>query len=173
MFFRKKANSGRNPAGRASRVGPSIIGTDVVIQGNLVTSGDLQVDGTIQGDVRATAVVIGPQGAVHGELAAEEVAVRGRVIGPIRGLRVRVFSGAHVDGDIVHDSLAVETGAFCQGSIRRSEEPLVQHTRPQQTQIPVHHHEIEPDLEDDDDDDGEEPRRPQRRPIMLRSRAAE
>ena len=172
MFFRKKTSNGRSAAGRGSRVGPSIIGTDVVIQGNLVTSGDLQVDGTIQGDVRATAVVVGPQGAIHGELSAEEVAVRGRVIGPIRGLRVRVFSGAHVDGDIVHDSLAVETGAFCQGSIRRSEDPMVQHSRPQQTQIPVHHQEIEPDLEEDEDEE-EEPRRPQRRPIMLRSRAAE
>lgn len=171
MFFRKKTSNGRSAAGRGSRVGPSIIGTDAVIQGNLVTSGDLQVDGTIQGDVRATAVVVGPQGAIHGELSAEEVAVRGRVIGPIRGLRVRVFSGAHVDGDIVHDSLAVETGAFCQGSIRRSEDPMVQHSRPQQTQI-VRPHEVEPDLEEDEEED-EEPRRPQRRPIMLRSRAAE
>ncbi|MGI9413620.1 MAG: bactofilin family protein [Hyphomicrobiales bacterium] len=168
MFFRKKTGSAKSAVGRGSRVGPSIIGSDVVIQGNLVTAGDLQIDGTIQGDVRATAVVVGPQGAIHGELAAEEVVVRGRVIGPIRGTRVRVFSGAHVDGDIVHDSLAVETGAFCQGSIRRSEDPLAQHGgRLQQPQAVVHH-DHEPDLEED-----EEPRRPQRRPIMLRSRAAE
>jgi cytoskeletal protein CcmA (bactofilin family) len=164
MFFKKKASKSGNSTARPTRVGPSIIGADVVIQGNIVTGGELQVEGTIQGDVRAAAVVVGPQGTIHGEVAGDEVAVHGRVIGPIRGLRVQVFSGAHVDGDIVHDSLAVETGAFCQGNIRRSEEPLPQ----QLGHDPVRHHEV--DLPADPDD---EPRRPQRRPIMLRSRAAE
>ncbi len=164
MFFKKKTNRSGGSAARSARVGPSIIGADVVIQGNIVTGGDLQVEGTIQGDVRAAAVVVGPQGTIHGEVSGDEIAVQGRVIGPIRGLRVQVFSGAHVDGDIVHDSLAVETGAFCQGNIRRSEEPLT----PQHGHEPVRHHEAEMQVEGDD-----EPRRPQRRPIMLRSRAAE
>lgn len=163
MFFRKKSAKPKGQTPRPSRVGPSIIGADVVIQGSIVTGGELQVEGTIQGDVRAAAVVVGPQGTIHGDVSGDEIAVHGRVIGPIRGVRVQVFSGAHVDGDIVHDSLAVETGAFCQGNIRRSEDPLSQHA-PQQ----VHHHDVDmaPDHE-------EEPRRPQRRPIMLRSRAAE
>lgn len=163
MFFRKKANKSNNAAARSPRVGPSIIGADVVIQGNLVTGGELQVEGTIQGDVRAAAIVVGAQGTIHGELSGDEIAVHGRVIGPIRGVRVQVFSGAHVDGDIVHDSLAVETGAFCQGNIRRSEDPLAQHGQPA-----AHHHDVDMPAETD-----EEPRRPHRRPIMLRSRAAE
>ncbi len=173
MFFGKKQNSrqGSDPSGRGGRVGPSIIGSDVVIQGNLVTGGELQVDGTIQGDVRAAAMVIGPQGAIHGEVVAEEIIVRGRVIGPIRGVRVQVFSSAHVDGDIVHDSLAVETGAFCQGNIRRSEEPLSQPGRailPPDAQAPEH--EGDAAAAAGDEEDG---RRPARRPIMLRSRTAE
>lgn len=151
------------------RVGPSIIGADVVIHGNLVTGGELQLDGTIQGDVRAAVIIVGPHGTVHGEIAAEEVIVRGRVIGPIRGIRVQVFASAHVDGDIVHDSLAVETGAFCQGNIRRSEEPLAQVGRVPVAALPQQqHHDSEPPREDDDDQ-----RRPQRRPLMLRPRAAE
>jgi len=164
MFFRKKTNS-RSPgsAPARSRTGPSIIGADVVIQGNMVTGGELQVDGTVQGDVRAAAIVVGPQGAIHGEIIAEEIIVRGRVIGPIRGIRVQVFSSAHVDGDIVHDSLAVETGAFCQGNIRRSEEPLAQHGR--------HGAEAEA-IAPEPEPDTDEPRRPARRPIMLRSRGA-
>ena len=163
MFFKKKANKSGGPTARPARVGPSIIGEDVVIQGNIVTGGELQVEGTIQGDVRAASVVIGIHGTIHGEVSGDEIAVRGRVIGPIRGLQVRVFSGAHVDGDIVHESLAVETGAFCQGNIRHAEDPLTQHGHDG-----VRHHDVDmaPDHE-------EEPRRPQRRPIMLRSRAAE
>jgi len=163
MFFKKKSKGSNGQ--RAPRVGPSIIGADVVIQGSIVTGGELQIDGTIQGDVRATAIVVGPQGTVHGELTGEEIFLRGRVIGPIRGSRVQVFSGAHVDGDIIHDSLAVETGAFCQGTIRRSDEPLAQH---QQAPQMVHHHDEEVSTVDE-----EELRRPPRRAIMLRSRTAE
>lgn len=167
MFFKKKQKRSTGQSGRTTRVGPSIIGADVVVQGTIVTGGELQIDGTVQGDVRAAAIVVGPQGTVHGELAGEEIFLRGRVIGPIRGLRVQVFAGAHVDGDIIHDSLAVETGAFCQGTIRRSDEPLAEFA-PQQPQQVAHH----PDGEGIDDDD-DDLRRPARRPIMLRSRAAE
>ncbi len=173
MFFKKKTSS-RPPSdgGRPARVGPSIIGADVVIQGNVVTGGELQVEGTIQGDVRAAAVIVGPQGSLHGEVVAEDVVVRGRVIGPIRGLRVQVFASAHVDGDIIHDSLAVETGAFCQGNIRRSEEPLAQPARAlleqQVSQPQMHEPDVAPVAEDEEDN-----RRPSRRPIMLRGRAAE
>lgn len=167
MFFRKKAKRSNAKSARTSRAGPSIIGADVVIQGNIVTGGELQIDGTVQGDVRASAIVVGPQGTVQGELAGEDIFLRGRVIGPIRGLRVQVFAGAHVDGDIIHDSLAVETGAFCQGTIRRSDEPLAEFA-PQQPQPALHH----PDGEGADDED-QDMRRPPRRPIMLRSRAAE
>ncbi len=167
MFFRKKSKAPNGKSGRTPRVGPSIIGADVVIQGNIVTGGELQIDGTIQGDVRATAIVVGPQGTVHGEVAGEEIYLRGRVIGPIRGSRVQVFAGAHVDGDIIHDSLAVETGAFCQGTIRRSDEPLSQQTQQPAPQI-MHHHNDEISA-----DDEEELRRPPRRSIMLRSRTAE
>ena len=165
MFFKKrKASKANGPSGRPSRPALSIIGPDVVVHGNISTEGELQIEGTIQGDVRATSIVIGPQGTVHGEVSGDEIAVQGRVIGPIRGLRVQVFSGAHVDGDIVHDSLAVETGAFCQGNIRRSDAPLAQHEPPHPR---LHDAELPPV------DPEEELRRPQRRPIMLRSRAAE
>lgn len=164
MLFRKKASRSNGRSARQQRAAPSIIGGDVVIEGSVVTAGDLQVEGTIHGDVRAATVVVGPQGTIHGEVSGDDIAVRGRVIGPIRGLRVRVFAGAHVDGDIVHDSLAVETGAFCQGNIRRSEETFDQHN----DQGSVHPHDVEMSVEDED-----EPRRPLRRPIMLRSRAAE
>jgi cytoskeletal protein CcmA (bactofilin family) len=50
--------------------------------------------------------------------------VRGRVIGPIRGLRVHLFPGAHVEGDVITSSIAIENGAYIYGSIRRSDDPL-------------------------------------------------
>ncbi|WP_137390540.1 bactofilin family protein [Rhodoligotrophos defluvii] len=106
------------------RAGPSIITADVVIEGKLITSGELQVDGTIHGDVRAANVVIDNHGSIHGEVVAEEIVVRGRIIGPLHALNIHIFAGAHVEGDITHETISIENGAFVEGSIRRSEEPL-------------------------------------------------
>ena len=103
---------------------PSIISGDLIISGNLLSGGELQVDGTIDGDVRASSLVIGEQATVTGEVMAEEVIIRGRVIGSVRGLRVVLAANCHVEGEIFHESLAVEPGAFFEGNCRRSEDPL-------------------------------------------------
>jgi cytoskeletal protein CcmA (bactofilin family) len=50
--------------------------------------------------------------------------VRGKVIGSIRGLRVTLQSQSHVEGDIFHQSLAIEQGAYFEGKSRRSDDPM-------------------------------------------------
>ena len=112
------------PNRRGGRMVPSIISGDLIISGNLLSGGELQVDGTIDGDVRASSLVIGEQATVTGEVMAEEVIIRGRVIGSVRGLRVVLAANCHVEGEIFHESLAVEPGAFFEGNCRRSEDPL-------------------------------------------------
>ncbi len=120
--FRKKTNSGG--AAQRGRSGPSIITEDVVIEGNLISGGELQIDGTVNGDVRAHSVVVDAQGVIHGEVVAEEVLVRGRIIGPIRGLHVHVYAGGHIEGDVINETISIDTGAYVDGAIRRSEDPL-------------------------------------------------
>jgi cytoskeletal protein CcmA (bactofilin family) len=58
---------------------------------------------------------------MQGEIVAEEIYVRCRVIGPIRDNHVQLRAGAHVEGDVINQSIAIENGAYCCGSIRRSE----------------------------------------------------
>ena len=64
-----------------SRAGPSIISADVKIVGHVSSQGELDINGTIEGDVRATALTIGETGAVKGEVIAESVVVRGTIEG--------------------------------------------------------------------------------------------
>jgi cytoskeletal protein CcmA (bactofilin family) len=133
--FRKKdkKTSGKKRSGRAG-VGPSIITAEVVIEGNLLSGGELQIDGEVNGDVRARAVVIDINGIVHGEVAGEDVIVRGRIIGPIRGLHVHILNGAHVEGDVLNETISIENGAFLDGKIHRVEDPLGEvysHQQPQ------------------------------------------
>ena len=103
---------------------PSIISADLTITGNLVTTGDMQVEGTIEGDIRSHLLTIGQSATVRGEIVADDVVVNGRVIGRIRGQKVRLSSTAQVEGDIVHKTIAIEAGADFQGSVKRSDDPL-------------------------------------------------
>src|ERR1700742_327264 len=72
----------------APRAGPSIISADVKMTGSIVSPGELDINGHIEGDVRASALTIGDTGAVKGECVAESVVVRGTVEGRIRGRKV-------------------------------------------------------------------------------------
>ena len=103
---------------------PSIIGEDLSVEGNVDSKGEIQIDGQIKGDVHCTSLVIGDTALIEGSVVADDVIVRGRVVGSIRGHRVTLQSNSHVEGDIYHQSLAIEQGTYFEGKSRRSEEPL-------------------------------------------------
>jgi cytoskeletal protein CcmA (bactofilin family) len=115
------APAARRPA-RSSA--PSILSTDTQITGSLVSSGDMQVDGRIEGDIHSIGLVIGEKAEIHGEIFAEDVTVRGRVTGRIRARKVLLCATSHVEGDILHEAFAVESGAFFEGNCRHSDDPL-------------------------------------------------
>ncbi len=103
---------------------PSLLSSDLTIKGNVITSGDIQIEGTVEGDVRAHLLTVGEGATIRGEIAADDVVVNGRVIGRLRGLKIRLTSTARVEGDIVHKTIAIESGAHFEGSVQRQEDPL-------------------------------------------------
>ena len=102
----------------------SILSSDLLITGNLKTSGDIQVEGQVDGDIRAHLLTVGEGATVKGEIIADDVVVNGRVIGRVRGLKVRLTSTARVEGDIIHKTIAIESGAHFEGSVQRQDDPL-------------------------------------------------
>jgi cytoskeletal protein CcmA (bactofilin family) len=92
-----------------------LIADDISIEGNLRGDGELHVDGLIRGDVVVARLTIGESGCVEGAIHAEIVEARGRVVGSITAKQVRLYASCHVDGDITHEQLTMETGAFFQG----------------------------------------------------------
>lgn len=124
---------GARPAGTAFRHGgasvASVIGTDLLIQGNLTSKGEVQIEGEVQGDIHATHVVIGERARVTGGVIAEECVIRGHLLGTVRGRRVLLQGSAHVEGDVYHQTMAIEQGAFFEGKSRRSDDPLAGLTR--------------------------------------------
>jgi len=122
----------RSTAGRQGTPGaPSVIGPDLTIMGNLISSGEVQVDGEVQGDLYGTHIVIGEKARITGAVNAEEVVVRGHVMGSVRGRKVMLQATSHLEGDVHHQQLAIEQGAFFEGRSRRSEDPLAGVQRPE------------------------------------------
>ena len=112
------------------RSAPSLIGADLVIIGNLISNGQVQVDGEVQGDIHGTHIVVGETARITGGIVSEEVVVRGTVMGSIRGRKVMLQSDSKVEGDIYHKTLAIEQGAYFEGKSRRSDDPLAGIERP-------------------------------------------
>lgn len=115
----------------AGRPSQSQIGTDLAIIGNLVSKGEVQIDGEIQGDIYAANIIIGESAKITGSLVAEEVIIRGTVMGSIRGKRVVLQSSSKVEGDVFHSQLAIEQGAYFEGKSRRTEDPTAGIQRPE------------------------------------------
>jgi cytoskeletal protein CcmA (bactofilin family) len=106
------------------RSAPSIISDDLVVIGTLTSTGDIQIDGRVDGDIRSGSVTIGEKANFEGEIVAEECTIRGRVNGIVRARKVQLSSTCHMEGTILHEVLAVEVGAFFEGTCRHSADPL-------------------------------------------------
>ena len=130
MFSKGKADSGDTAAPAAKRQSdvPSIISPDLTVTGNLVSSGDIQVDGRVDGDVDAANLTVGQHGTIEGTIRATSVHICGTISGEVHAQSVTLAATAHIQGNIVHESLAIEAGAYLDGHCRRRD--AMGHTAP-------------------------------------------
>jgi cytoskeletal protein CcmA (bactofilin family) len=128
------------PVEQARRSPPkvaSLLSADLTIEGSITGEGELQIDGVVKGDVRVGRLTVGETGHVEGSVYAEAVEVRGRVVGAITSKQVRLYGTSYIDGDITHEQLAMETGAFFQGRSLKFQRPApVQQPAPAQAPHP-------------------------------------
>lgn len=114
-----------SPFGQAAVMTSSVIGTDLTILGEKITiisQNKLQIDGDVRGDINGKQVIIGEEGSVIGTVSAESIDVKGGVRGAIRATAVTLHPTAEVEGDILHQTLAISEGAQFDGRVRRSKE---------------------------------------------------
>ena len=100
---------------------PSIISPDLKIVGDLKCTGDIQIDGTIEGLVKGGLIIVGEQAKVEGSIMAETVRIFGAVNGQVRAKTVHLFKTGKVIGDIAHDNLTIEAGAYFEGQVQSLE----------------------------------------------------
>jgi cytoskeletal protein CcmA (bactofilin family) len=104
--------------------GPSILSLKIQIKGSITTPDELHIYGTVEGNVRASALTICEGGSVKGEVVAETVVVNGLIEGLIFAQKVQLRASAEVRGDITHNSLGIDSSAIFEGASRRSQDPL-------------------------------------------------
>jgi len=117
---------GKTPTTATANV-VSIIGADVRIVGDIITEGEMQIDGRVEGDIICKTLVIGPGGHIVGEIKAERVRIHGEVSGKLSADHITIGRTGRVTGDIQHDSLEIESGAQVEGHfLRKGHAPAVE-----------------------------------------------
>jgi cytoskeletal protein CcmA (bactofilin family) len=96
----------------------SVISKALKITGQLESTEDIQIDGEIDGDVRGVGVKIGQNAKVKGTVYGDEVELAGAVEGKIESKKVTLTGTARMTGDIVHQDIKIESGAYINGNLR-------------------------------------------------------
>jgi cytoskeletal protein CcmA (bactofilin family) len=112
------------PSGHMLTRKASTIGEGLMITGDVTSKGEVHLDGQVQGDIRCISLVLGENALLEGNVIAEEVVIGGRLIGSVRARLVRLQAKSHLEGDLFHQSLAIDQGAYFEGKSCRSEELL-------------------------------------------------
>ena len=112
------------PAGAPARMATgarhttfSILGSDVVVTGNVSASVDLHVDGKIEGDLKCANLVQGEASEIKGAVAAETAKIAGLVDGSIEAKTLIVHASARITGDVFYENITIENGGKVEGKL--------------------------------------------------------
>jgi len=98
---------------------PTIIARDIKIEGDIIGTGFIEIEGNIKGTINGNSVVLREEGVIEGEVTAESLNLRGKFNGTIRAKHISITSKAKVTGLIEYGSLSVEDGAFIDGQFKQ------------------------------------------------------
>jgi cytoskeletal protein CcmA (bactofilin family) len=98
---------------------PSIIGSDLKVVGNLSCDSDIDVHGTVEGDIEAKTVTVDKEARVDGSIRARSVIVSGLVDGRMEASEISLTSTSRVTGELLHETLSVDPGARVEARLSR------------------------------------------------------
>lgn len=114
------------PAAPAAAGAASVIAAGCTVAGAITATGNLQIEGTVTGDVRCASLTVGRAGAVTGNVTAETATVRGRVAGDVRARTIQLAGTGVINGDLFHAVLIIEEGGEFEGRSKRLADPLAE-----------------------------------------------
>ena len=95
----------------------NLVGAGTVITGDIKCSGDIRIDGTVEGNVEVSQkVVVGITGIVVGNIKSEDTSISGKVEGNIKSDKSTVLHGSGtINGDISTKQIIIEQGGNFNG----------------------------------------------------------
>jgi cytoskeletal protein CcmA (bactofilin family) len=118
-LFRTGVTSAAQTPATLPVTAPTVLSANAEMKGSITTTDTVEINGKLEGDVRAKAISVCVGGIVKGDLTAETIVIQGKVDGRIQAQDVRLAAGAEVSGEIAHGSLGIDTAANFEGSIKR------------------------------------------------------
>ena len=95
----------------------SIIGEGIELSGEINTEGNIHIDGSMSGVIRANEVVIGPNGNFDGEIIADMLIINGTIKGKFTIKNLHLRAGGLLQGRAKYEILIVESGGKIQGEL--------------------------------------------------------
>ncbi|MEO5644776.1 MAG: polymer-forming cytoskeletal protein [Bacteroidia bacterium] len=116
MFNKSNNTSIRNNLPDSGTV--NIIGAGTTIDGDIISSGDIRIDGSLKGTVKTRGkLVVGPSGIVEGEVNCQHADISGTIRGKVNVAELLSLKAtAKLSGEITTGKLAIEPGADFSGS---------------------------------------------------------
>ncbi len=114
MFGAKKGSVPQNSI-------DSLIGAGTRIEGNVIFSGGLRIDGEVRGNItcgngQEGTLVISEKASVEGAVTVGHVVINGAVIGPVCASEsLELLPSARVTGDVEYHRIEMQQGAVIQG----------------------------------------------------------
>lgn len=103
---------------------PTIISEKTNINGDIISSTILHIDGHVEGDITCEELIVGVKGAVEGSVTAKTLQLYGVLNGKATVDKVFIAKSAKLLGDVTHNSLAIEPGAYIEGRCLRAGDPI-------------------------------------------------
>jgi len=106
----------------------TLVGAETRIDGDMVFSGGLRVDGTIRGNVleqpgSPSTIILSEHGRIEGSVTAAKIVLNGTVVGPVKSAQfIELQTKARITGDLHYKSLEMHTGAVIDGKLVHLEE---------------------------------------------------
>jgi cytoskeletal protein CcmA (bactofilin family) len=116
-MFNIKSKSDISSDTSAPQSGASIISAGTTLKGDINSTGDIRIDGTLLGNVTSAAkVVIGSNGVVEGDINGQQADIMGKINGTIKVKELlQLKGGSNVSGNIYASKLQIETSANFNG----------------------------------------------------------
>jgi len=116
-MFNSKSKSDISVDAPVPQSGASIIASGTTLKGDITSTGDIRIDGVLQGNINCTAkVVIGGNGVVDGDISGQQADIMGKVTGTVKVKELlQLRGGSNLTGNIYASKLQIETSANFNG----------------------------------------------------------